>query len=126
MKRILFASLLAAALAMPAGQSFAARLSANDFIPPVQAESDQQEADLQKVQDPASVKKEQSGGVDGKPVIKAASAQDAINAFIEEGIPGCRQIAFPSGIGFVASGISQYTIHQKDWFIYTFCATWLP
>lgn len=107
------AASVCAAVLLLCSPSPAARLSADDFIPPVQAESDQQEADLTKIQDPSAVKKDQDGGVDGKPVIRAASAQDAINAFIEEGVPGCRQITFPSGIGFVATGLSHYTIHQN-------------
>ena len=93
------------------GSAFAARLSADDFLPPVQAETDVQEAELTKVQEPAAVKKE--AGIDAKPAIKANSAQDAINAFVESGEAGCVQINFPSGIGFVSTGVSTYTYMQN-------------
>jgi len=91
--------------------AFAARLSADDFLPPVQAENDAQEVELTKVKDPAAVRNE--NGIDNKPAIRANSAQDAINAFVESGEAGCVQINFPSGVGFVSTGVSTYTYMQN-------------
>lgn len=87
-----------------------AQLGADDFLPLAQTQSAQQKQDASQIQDPAGVKLQE--GMDGKPAVVAASAQDAINAAskrVPEG-GGCEQIIFPSGFGWVASGVSVYTL----------------
>lgn len=96
--------------------SFGAGISADDFLPPVQADSPQAEAALEQVNAPDAVK--QDAGVSGQPAIVANSAQDAINAssknmqsnanWVEVG-GGVQEIKFPSGFGFVASGVATYS-----------------
>ena len=93
-----------------ASQAYAANLSADDFLPPVQATSSAEKKAATAVQDPKAVKQEP--GIDAKPAIRAASAQDAVNTAIKS-IPeggGCLQIKFPSGFGWVATGIGVYSV----------------
>jgi hypothetical protein len=112
MRPRLFAALLALCL-LSAGPVLAQSFSADDFLPPAMA-SDQAQADkLLLVQNPGEVKT-QTGDLTGQPAIKAASPQDAINAFIEQRTSGCQEFTFPSGFGFAASGIGTYKIHQSN------------
>lgn len=101
-------SLLFAGLLFTAQASSAASLSANDFLPPVQAGSPEAESAAEKIQAPDAIKKEK--GIDGQDAVVAATAQDAINAAVKdmETGPGCRQIKFPSGFGWVATGVGVY------------------
>ncbi len=88
----------------------AAPLSATDFLPPVQAQTPEAKQAAEQIQQPEAVKQET--GLDGKPVTSAATAQDAVNAAIQR-IPaegGCQQIKFPSGFGWVASGMGIYNV----------------
>ena len=91
----------------------AAQLSADDFLPPVQAQSEEAKAITQQIKQPDQVKKEE--GIGGIQAVTAATAQDAVNAavkFIPEG-GGCEQIKFPSGFGWVATGTSGYALSQN-------------
>jgi hypothetical protein len=87
--------------------------SADDFLPPALA-NDQAQADkLLAVQNRGEVKIE-TGDLTGQPAIKAASPQDAINAFIEQRTSGCQEFSFPSGFGFAASGVGTYKVHPSN------------
>lgn len=112
MKTFLFI-LCVAALLLPTGRVLAAPLSADDFLPPVAAATPEAEKAARTVQQPEAVKEE--SGIDGKPAVAAATAQDAVNAAVERiaGVGGCEQIKFPSGFGWVATGTAVYGVTQN-------------
>lgn len=106
MKKWLFVAMLLAF----ANWAQAAPLSADDFLPPVAAQTPEAEKAATTVQQPDAVKEEQ--GIDGERAVSAATAQDAVNAAagrIDVG-GGCEQIRFPSGFGWVASGTATYSV----------------
>ena len=88
----------------------AAGLSVDDFIPPAQTNTDEAKQEAEKISQPEAVKEEI--GVNGTPAIAAANAQDAINVAVERIAVGggCEEIKFPSGFGFVASGVATYIV----------------
>lgn len=83
-------------------------INADDFLPPVQASSPEAQQAAEAIKHPDQVKEEK--GIDGQNAIVAATAQDAINAVVKkfDGEPGCQQVKFPSGFGWVATGIGTY------------------
>ncbi len=85
-------------------------LGVDDFMPIVQVENQESKQDLTKVNNPDEVK--ETEGFGGQTAIQAANAQDAINASISnlEASGGVQQIKFPSGFGWVASGVSSYGV----------------
>ena len=103
---IIFAALLCI------NQVFAIELSVNDFLPPVQGGSTE-------VNNPDKVRVTDDS-------IQASTAQDAINIAvqsnkrnIEEGKTaapelGAKMVRFPSGIGFVATGIGGYDTMKNE------------
>ena len=91
---------------------FAASLSADDFLPPAQAKTPEQEKALKAVQKPEDVKQE-TGALTGQPAVSAASPQDAINAYIKKRRVGFSELVFPSGFGFVATGSGVYEKHSN-------------
>jgi hypothetical protein len=105
---ILLFCFIASANALMA-QSF----SADAFLPPAQATTPAKEAELRKVADPGAVV-EAPGPVTEKPAVKANSAQDAINAFVDRRTSGVTELLFPSGYGFAATGTAVYQIHESD------------
>ena len=85
----------------------ATTLTADDFLPIVQA-PEEQRAELGAVRQPGSVKVEADTVLE-QPVTSAATVQDAINAVVAKRKQGCIMIAVPSGgYGFVATGIGTY------------------
>ena len=94
---------------------FAAGLSVDDFLPPVQAESEAQKVNLTKIQNPEDI--EIVKGMDGKDAVKASNAQDAINSVAErmdkQGDEiNCQMVLFPGGVGWVSRGASIYEYHE--------------
>ena len=91
-------------MATAATVAFAQVPTADDFLPVVQG-------------GPSDVKKPQQVSVKDK-VVTAASAQDAVNAAVAENVKGlkgsdtpeagAKMVKYPSGLGFVASGIATY------------------
>ncbi len=85
-------------------------LDANDFLPVLQV-SVEQRAALLAVKEPTAVEH----GTDPlleRPIVRAATTQDAINVIVAEHKQGCQMIAMPDGgYGFVATGIGTY---RKD------------
>jgi hypothetical protein len=79
----------------------------DDLLPPAQAATPEDETARLKVENPAEVK-EVEGEVTGEPAISAASVQDAVNAWIGKRSEGFEEIIFPSGFGFVATGVATY------------------
>lgn len=92
------------------GSALAASLSADDFLPPLQAATPEAEKAAETVQQPEAVRNEK--GLDGKAAVSAASAQDAVNAATQRMAQGggCEQIKFPSGFGWVATGTAVYGV----------------
>ena len=107
-KWILSAGLFCVRLAgLPSPGEAAATLSADDFLPIVQA-PEEQRGELSAVRQPDAVKTEADAVLE-QPVTSAATVQDAINAVVAERKQGCTMIAVPSGgYGFVATGIGTY------------------
>ena len=78
--------------------------TADDFLPVVQG-------------GPSDVKQPQQVAVKGK-VVSAATAQDAVNAAVGENVKGlkngetpevgAKMVTYPSGLGFVATGVATY------------------
>jgi hypothetical protein len=90
-----------------------AALSADDFLPPVQAEGAQRD-ELLAVKNEASVKTEVDSVLDAE-VTTAPTLQDAINKVIEKPRSGCQIIAEPGGgYAFVATGQSVYNPHLQN------------
>ncbi len=81
-----------------------AQVTADDFLPVVQG-------------GPSDVKQPQQVALKGK-VVKAATAQDAVNAAVAENVKGlknsdtpevgAKMVTYPSGLGFVATGLAIY------------------
>lgn len=105
-----FAAAIVLSAALIAGAAMAQSFSADDFLPP--AQSDNPEAPLE-VKDPGAVKATE-GEFTGKPAVEAATAQDAINAFIQGNAFGFAEVRFPSGFGFAAKGVATYTVHPSN------------
>ena len=87
-------------------------LTADDFLPVVQAENEEQREERLSIQHPEEVKTEVDTQLN-KPVTKAATAQDAINSvmqrFYADGGEGCESVALPDGkLGLVAVGTGTY------------------
>ena len=84
--------------------AFAQVPNADDFLPVVQG-------------GPSDVKQPQQVAVKGK-IVSAATAQDAVNATVGENVKGlkdgdtpevgAKMVTYPSGLGFVATGIATY------------------
>jgi hypothetical protein len=91
------------------GAAFAAALTADDFLPPVQATTPEQKEELLTVKDENTVKTEVDAEL-GVPVTRGASLQDAINKIVEKPKQGCHlvQMGPEDGIVFVATGQGSY------------------
>lgn len=83
-------------------------ISADDFIPPVQAETAKR-TELLSVKDEASVKTETDGNLDTE-VTSAPTLQDAINKIVAQSKIGCQLVRLngQDGITFVATGMGTY------------------
>lgn len=82
--------------------------AADEFVPVALAESLAAKQAAETVAQPEAVK--ETKGFDDKKTVEAATAQDAINAAVKN-IPatgGCEQIRFPSGFGWVSTGVAVY------------------
>lgn len=106
MNRFCFCFMLSAiAFSFPTSKA-SAQIDADDFLPVVSGGTEE-------VQEPAKVEIDHE-----KEVVVAATAQDAINAAVEENEKevteddspeaGCLMVNFGSGIGFVATGVGTY------------------
>lgn len=96
-----------AALCLLAAPIHAQSLSADDFLPPVQAASSEQAQALTQVKGPVEEVKDP---VTGDTVIQADTAQDAINSIVNQNSPGAEMIRVGSGIGWVATGMGSYEV----------------
>ncbi|MDR2528925.1 MAG: hypothetical protein LBD04_07905 [Synergistaceae bacterium] len=90
-----------------------AAISADDFLPPAQADGAEKAA-LLAVKDEAAVKTEADPVLNAE-VTTAPNLQDAINKVIEKPKTGCRIIAEPSGgYAFVATGQASYKADHQN------------
>lgn len=104
---------LAAALTVCCSVS-AEAISADDFLPPAQAEP-AQAAELLKIQEPDAVKTEVDENI-GVEVTSASTLQDAVNAIAMRKKQGCQivQISADGGVTFVATGQEVYDTSLKN------------
>jgi hypothetical protein len=91
------------------GIAFAAAVTADDFLPPVQATTPEQKEELLVVKEKNAVKTEVDTDL-GLPVTRGGSLQDAINKIVEKPKQGCHlaQVRPEDGIVFVATGQGSY------------------
>jgi hypothetical protein len=101
---------LSMALSFSAVPLRAAPPSADDFLPPVQAASEEQRQALTQVQGPVEQVKDP---VTGQNVVQAQSAQDAINSVVARRTAGSEMVRFGSGIGWVATGVGVYEVMEN-------------
>ncbi len=101
---------LSMALSFSAFPLRAAPPSADDFLPPVQAASEEQRQALTQVQGPVEQVKDP---VTGQNVVQAQSAQDAINTVVARRAAGSEMVRFGSGIGWVATGAAVYEVMEN-------------
>jgi len=101
---VLLAAIISLCLAGAAGAEVA--LSVDDFLPPVQAKSSEEAAELLQVKAPDKVEIVQESE-DGE-VVRAESAQDAFNVVVDQKKVGCVRAEFGSGFGWVATGMGTY------------------
>jgi hypothetical protein len=85
-------------------------LSADDFLPPVQAAAPEQQQALtqvkgtvEEIKDPAT----------GDTAVQATTAQDAINFIVNQHSPGAEMMRVGSGIGWVATGMGSYEVMEN-------------
>ena len=115
MKRSIRALVLSAALMCAAG-AYAAAISADDLLPPVQAKPAQQEQ-LLAVKNPEAVQTEKDPVMNVE-VTKAETLQDAVNTVVERffkpdkksGAEGADYVVRQDGVTFVAVGRAAYDI----------------
>jgi len=92
--------------------AFAVTLSSDDFLPPVQAKNEAEKTSSLEIKQPEKLKEEV--GLSGQKAISASNMQDAVNGASQKiqlnGGMGAQQIKFPSGFGWVASGVSTYNV----------------
>lgn len=109
MKKIILFGIIGSILLFNSN-SHAVSLTADDFLPPVQTDSAEAKAAAQEIKKPDEIKSVE--GIDGQTAIEGATAQDAINAAVKkfDAEPSCQQVKFPSGFGWVSTGIGSYGI----------------
>lgn len=89
--------------------SHSAALSADDFITPALAPDPQKAQAAMAIQKPEAVKEDK--GLGDTQAVSAANAQEAVNAAIKRiDVGGCQEIKFPSGFGWVSTGIAVYGV----------------
>ncbi len=96
---------LIAALCLLAAPVHAQSLSADDFLPPVQAAAPEQQQALTQVKGTVAST--------GDTAVQAATAQDAINFIVNQHSPGAEMMRVGSGIGWVATGLGSYEVMEN-------------
>ena len=104
MKNMHFSSIILALIVIFTSPVNAQSLSADDFLPPVQAASPEQEQTLSEVQGSVTEVDDPEMGQ----VVEAETTQDAINYLVNQRSAGAEMIRVGSGIGWVATGIAGY------------------
>ncbi|MDG4596128.1 MAG: hypothetical protein P9F75_10660 [Candidatus Contendobacter sp.] len=84
--------------------------SADDFLPPVQASTPEQQQQLSQVQGPVQEVKDPATG---QTAVQGQTAQDAINFVVNKRSAGAEPVKFGSGFGYVATGTGTYEIMEN-------------
>ena len=84
--------------------------SADDFLPPVQASTPEQQQQLEQVKGPVQEIKDPATG---QTVAEGKTAQDAINFVVNKHSAGAEMVKFGSGIGWVATGTGTYEVMEN-------------
>ena len=84
--------------------------SADDFLPPVQASTPEQQQQLEQVKGPVQEVKDPATG---QTATEGKTAQDAINFVVNKHSAGAEMIKVGSGIGWVATGIGGYDVMEN-------------
>ena len=93
-------------------QAFA--ISADDFVPPAQAETETQEHELLEVKTPSAVTNEVDPNLEVE-VTKAKTLQDSLNDIVEKHKRGCTTAEpSPNGVTFIATGQGTYNPSYKN------------
>lgn len=88
----------------------AAPLSADDFLPPVQASTPEQRQQLCQVRAPVQEAKDPASG---QTAAQGQNAQDAINFVVNKHSAGAEMVKFASGLGWVATGAVGYEVMEN-------------
>jgi len=84
--------------------------SADDFLPPVQASTPEQQQQLEQLKGPVQEVKDPATG---QTAAQGQTAQDAINFVVNKHSAGAEMIKFGSGLGWVATGIGGYDVMEN-------------
>lgn len=84
--------------------------SADDFLPPVQAGTPEQQQQLEQVKNPVQ---EIEDPVTGQTAAEGKTVQDAINFVVNKHSAGAEMVKFGSGMGWVATGIGGYEVMEN-------------
>lgn len=84
--------------------------SADDFLPPVQASTPEQQQQLSQVQGPVQEVKDPATG---QTAAEGKTAQDAINFVVNKHSAGAEMVKFGSGIGWVSTGTGTYEVMEN-------------
>ncbi len=83
----------------------AVEISADDFLLPVAVDDPAEKQAVRAIKEPEAVARVE---VHGQEAVRANTAQDAINAVVDQQVPGCSMVKFGSGFGWVAVGQGSY------------------
>lgn len=89
---------------------YAAPPSADDFLPPVQAGTPEQQQQLEQVKSPVQEVKDPATG---QTAAEGKTAQDAINFVVNKHAAGAEMVKFGSGIGWVTTGTGGYEVMEN-------------
>lgn len=109
--KVYFSILFLSTLWLSALPVQAAPPSADDFLPPVQASTPEQQKQLGQVQGPVQEVKDPTTG---QTAAEGKTAQDAINYVVNKHSAGAEMIKFGSGIGWVATGMGGYDVMENS------------
>lgn len=84
--------------------------SADDFLPPVQASTPEQQQQLEQVKGPVQEVKDPATG---QTAAEGKTAQDAINFVVNKHSVGAEMVKFGSGMGWVATGAGSYEVMEN-------------
>lgn len=108
--KVYFSILFLSALWLLAAPVQSAPPSADDFLPPVQASTPEQQQQLSQAQGPVQEVKDPATG---QPAAEGKTAQDAINYVVNKHSAGAEMVKFGSGIGWVATGAGGYEVMEN-------------
>jgi hypothetical protein len=87
-----------------AGAAVAGEVAVGDLCLPITAADQATRDGRRRVAGPVERRDAGAGLVE----FAGQTAQDAVNAAVDLRLPGCRRVRFPSGVGYVATGLAAY------------------